>query len=475
MLPMLPEIFVVITAFTLLIADLFLPKEQKVILAPLALAGLTGAIVSLTLLLPETGDMFGGRFAFGPVTTWFKIFFLLGGMFTVALSWNNSKHERINSSGEFYTILLFTLTGMMYLISARDLLTLYISLELSTIPLFALAAWRKGNQESAEAGLKYVIYGALASALLLYGLGILYGVSGTFNLDLMRENLNATPALWLAVALITAGIGFKLTLAPFHMWAADVYQGAPTPVTAYLSVASKGAGLAFMFQIFFVVFGDQLPHWQWLIAALATVTMTLGNLVAIVQQNIKRFMAFSAISQAGYIILGFLGPFTESVPAMLYYLLIYVFTNMTVFGVIIYYSDITGKERIDDYNGLSRTNPLIALTMMIGLFSLAGIPPLSGFAGKFFLFSVAAKAGFNWLVAVAAINSTVSLYYYLRIVRQMYMEPPDENAKALPVSMIMKTTLFVAVAGTIILGVFPNFYETIHEQTSTWLALLGAN
>lgn len=473
MFPMLPEILVAVTAFSLLITDLFLPHEKKGVLAPLGLTGLAAALVSLAFLLPESGDMFGGRFAFGPVTTWFKILFLLGGIFTIALSWSANKHEKLSSPGEFYTILLFTLTGMMFLISASDLLTLYISLELSTIPLFALAAWRKGNQESGEAGLKYVIYGALASALLLYGLGVLYGASGTFDLALMRDNMSQSPALWLAMALIMAGIGFKMTLAPFHMWAADVYQGAPTPVTAYLSVASKGAGLAFMFQIFFVVFGDQLPHWQWMIAILATVTMTLGNLVAIVQQNIKRFMAFSAISQAGYIIFGFLGPYAESVPAMLYYLLIYVFTNMTVFGVIIYYSDMTGKERINDYNGLSRTNPLIALTMMIGLFSLAGIPPLSGFAGKFFLFSIAAKAGFNWLVAVAAINSTVSLYYYLRIVRQMYMEPPDENAQPLPVSIIMKTTLFVAVAGTIILGVVPNFYETIHEQTSTWLTILA--
>ncbi|MFQ5607301.1 MAG: NADH-quinone oxidoreductase subunit N [Candidatus Zixiibacteriota bacterium] len=475
MTPMLPEIIVALSAFTALLSDLFLPEKRKTLVAPMTLGGLVVALVSLILSLPDSGQMFGGRFAIGPVTTWFKIFFLAGGAFTVALTWSGDRHERLKSSGEFYTILLFTLVGMMFLISARDLITLYISLELSTIPLFALAAWRKGNRESGEAGLKYVLYGALASALLLYGLGILYGLSGQFQLDLIGPGLTASPAFWLAVALISVGVGFKLTLVPFHMWAADVYQGAPTPVTAYLSVASKSAGLAFMFQLFFIVMGDHLPGWQWLIAALATLTMTLGNLVAIVQKNIKRFMAFSSISQAGYIILGFLGPFVESVPAMLYYLLVYVFTNMAVFGVIIFYSDRTGRERIEDYNGLSRTNPLIALTMMLGLFSLAGIPPLSGFVGKFFLFNVAAKAGYNWLVAVAAINSTVSLYYYLRIVRQMYIEAPSESAERLPVSVIMKSTLLVAVVGVVLLGIAPAFYEAIHEQTSTWLTLIATN
>lgn len=464
-----PEIIVTVTAFVVLISDLFLPDERKQTLAPLALVGLLAAIAALLQLIPCSGEMFGGRFVMSSVAGWFKIVFLMGGAFTVALIWNNQKHEKLKAGGEFFSIMLFTLVGMMFLISARDLITLYISLELATIPLFALAAWKRGDSLSSEAGLKYVVYGALASGLLLYGLGLLYGITGQSELALIRDGLVTTPLFWLAVALVTGGIGFKLTLVPFHMWAADVYQGAPTPVTAYLSVASKAAGLAFMFQIFFQIMGEQLADWLWFIAILAAVTMTLGNLVAIVQNNIKRFMAFSAISQAGYLIMGFLGPYDNGVAAMLYYLLVYVFTNMGAFAVIIYYSDTTGKDQIDDYKGLSQRNPLIALAMMIALFSLAGIPPLSGFVGKLFLFSIAAKADLHWLVALAALNSTVSLYYYLRIIKAMYIRDP-ENTDPLPVGGVMKVTLTVTTVMIIALGVLPQFYETIFSQTTGWLA-----
>lgn len=470
-----PEIIIATTGFVALLADLFLPEKQKHILAPLTLVGLALGAAAVFGLMPQTAEALGGRFVFNPVAGWFKILFLLSGAFTVIFCWQSHGREKIKSDGEFYSIMLFTLVGMMFLISAADLITLYISLELATIPLFALAAWRKGDPLSGEAGLKYVIFGALASGLLLYGLGLLYGLTASANLQTISVTLASSPAspsLWLAAGLILAGIGFKITMVPFHMWAADVYQGAPTAVTAYLSVASKSAGMAFMFQLLFGVFGAYLSGWEWLIAALATATMTLGNLVAIVQNNIKRFMAFSAVSQAGYIILGFLGPFSESVPAILYYLFIYVFTNMAVFGVIIYYSDATGKENIADYNGFSRTNPVIALVMMLGLFGLAGIPPLSGFVGKFFLFNLAARAGFDWLVAVAALNSTVSLYYYLRIVRQMYMEQPDTDARRLPISRTLATTFLIATIGVALFGVIPGVYESINTHTGNWLTTL---
>jgi NADH-quinone oxidoreductase subunit N len=323
--------------------------------------------------------------------------------------------------------------------------------------------------------MKYVILGALASAFVLYGLGILYGLTGQTDLTLMSKMLatNLQPAFWLAAAMLLAGVGFKLTLVPFHMWAADVYQGAPAPVTAYLSVASKGAGLAFMFQLFFRLMGFALSDWSILLAFMAAITMTLGNVVAIVQNNIKRFMAFSAISQAGYFLLGFLGPAPQGVPAMLFYMLVYVASNLAVFAAIVWYANETGRENIDEYRGLSQTNPLIALAMMIGLFSLAGIPPLSGFVGKFFLFSVAAKAGYNWLVAIAAVNSTISLYYYLRVVRAMYIEPPAEGEPHLGISRTLATTMGVLAACVGLMGIIPAFYETISTQTITWLASLG--
>jgi NADH-quinone oxidoreductase subunit N len=474
---MLPEIVVIAAAFALLLADLGLSERGRRTLAPLALAGLAAAFAAL-LFTPQTGSLLGGRFAMDPVAWWFKLIFLLAGLITVVLSMDlldgraRLRVRGIGFRGEYYTLLLFTIAGMMYIVSARDLITLYVALELATIPLYALAAWQRDSAQSGEAGLKYVIIGALASAFILYGLGVFYGLTGTTDLAAIGRTVKSTPAFWLAAAMVLTGAGFKLTLVPFHFWAADVYQGAPMPVTAYLSVASKGAGLAFIFQLFFRLMGLHLAEWALPIAILAALTMTVGNTVAIVQQNIKRFMAFSAISQAGYLIMGFLGPFSEGVSAMIFYMLVYTVGNLAVFACIVWYSNETGREQVQDYRGLSRTNPLLALAMMVALFSLAGIPPLSGFVGKFFLFSVASKAGFHWLVAVAAVNSTISLYYYLRIVRQMYIEPVFEGATQLPVSRPMAVLTGALAVGVVLLGIIPFFYETVNAETAGWLATL---
>lgn len=481
-----PEIIVILTAFVVLGLEMFLPKDKRSILTHVALLGLTvalGAVIYLlgvsdgsTVYLSEKES--NSQFIFDPVAGWFKISFLVSAILTVMLTGDLingrfvpvvGQERKLDHRGEFYTIMLFNLAGMMFLISATNLVSLYVSLELATIPLFALVAWRRGDPMSSEAGMKYIILGATSSGILLFGLGVLYGVTGSVFFDEMRQLLQPQIAVWLAIAMVVVGVGFKLTLVPFHMWAADVYRGAPIPVTAYLSVASKAAGLAFMFQLFFRVLGGVLPDIGMAIAIVATVTMTLGNVVAIVQTNIKRFMAFSAVSQAGYLIMGFLGPDADGVSAMLFYVLVYAVSNMAVFGVIIFYLNETGREEIDDYRGLSRTNPIIALVMMLALFSLAGIPPLSGFVGKFFLFSVAAKAGFHWLVGVAAVNSTISLYYYLRIVRQMYIEPTFDDAQKIPSSPLIFSALSLSTLATIVLGIVPYFYETISRQTAGWL------
>lgn len=472
---MLPELIVIATAFLVLLVDLVFDGKKPAILSPIAMCGLAVATISLGLL-PASGEMFGGRFAMDAVAWWFKLVFLGSAMITVAISLDSFEgrvtfpESKLGSAGEYYIVMLSTISGMMYLASARDIVTLYVSLELATIPLFALTAWRRDSL-SGEAGLKYVILGALGSAILLYGFSFLYGLTGETSLaGIGKQMTTMTPAFIMAIAMITAGIGFKMTIVPFHMWAADVYQGAPTPVTAYLSVASKAAGLALMFQVFFRIMGHVLADWNMVIAVLAAATMTLGNLVAISQTNIKRFMAFSAISQAGYLILGFLGPNPNGIPAMLFYLLVYMLTNMTVFAVIVFHSSRTGSQNITDYKGFSRLNPSIALAMMVGLFGLAGIPPLSGFVGKFFLFSIASKAGFNWLVALAAVNSTISLYYYLQIVRQMYIDPPVAGAVPLKVTPALAMAILITVTGSIVLGVVPTFYEMIHSSTVGWLA-----
>ncbi len=471
---MLPEIMVVLTALAVLLADLFLDERRRGAVSVLALAGLAAAGAALPVLTPMDGAALGGQFAMDPVAWWFKLFFVLSGLVTVVLSMD-LLHGRtavrmrgIGSPGEYYTVLLLTVSGMMFLVSSRDMISLYVSLELATIPLFALAAWRREDVKSGEAGLKYVIIGALASAFILYGLGLLYGLAGQIGLDAVRS-VQGSPAFWLAAAMLIAGVGFKLTLVPFHLWAADVFEGAPMPVTAYLSVASKGTGLAFMFQLFFRGMGGWLDDWSLLIALFAAATMTLGNCAAMVQDNIKRFMAFSAISHAGVFIMGFLGPRDFGVPAMLFYLLAYIASTFGMFAGIVWYSNMTGRERICDYRGLSRTNPLMALAMMLALFSLAGIPPLSGFVGKFFLFSVAAGAGFHWLVGVAAVNSTIALYNYLRIVRQMYIEPVREGDAPPRAGVMLGAMTALLCVLVVVLGIIPFFYNAIHAGTVSWM------
>ncbi len=476
----LPEIIVITTALGILLADLFMSERARVLLAPLAAVGLLAGIIVNVAYTPTEGVLLGGRFAMDPVAWWFKILFMLSALIAVLLSideLDGRAHVRARGMGfrgEYYCIMLVSIVGMMLLVSARDLATLFVSLEVATLPLFVLAAWRRDDPKSGEAGVKYVILGALASAFIVYGFGILYGLAGSTDLDKVARSVSGTytPAFLLAVALVLAGTGFKLTIVPFHMWAADVYQGAPTPVTAFLSVASKAAGLAFAFQVMYRVFGSWVPQWGPLIAVLAALTMTLGNTVAIVQHNIKRFMAFSAISQAGYFLLGFLGGSSDGVPAMLFYMLVYIVSKLAAFGCIIWFSNETGKEQIEDYRGLSLTNPLMALALMVALFSLAGIPPLSGFVGKFFLFSIASQAGFHWLVAVAAVNSTVSLYYYLRVVRQMYIEPVDEAFAVPGKSATIGFTLALLSLAIVALGVVPVFYNQIHATTIAWLASL---
>lgn len=474
MILMAPELVLILTAFSVLILDFAFLKGDKKNLLYLALFGIA---VSTGFLFDAWGGVdtwLGGRFAVDTIGTWFKLIFLLATFLTLTFSSISftSQEAPLTNRGEFIFVLLMALTGMMFLISSRDLVSLYVSLELATIPLFALTAWAR-SEKSGEAGLKYLAMGALGSAFLLYGMGLLYGLTGQTDINLIAKVLTAGPATWLAAGLITAGIGFKLTLFPFHMWAPDAYEGAPPLVTAYLSVASKAAGLALAFQFFYRVFWTELPAWNLVIAISATATMTLGNFAAITQNNLKRFMAYSAISQAGYLIIGFMGRGAADVQAMVFYLLVYVVTNLAVFGILILHIQETGNEDISGLKGFSRTNPLFAFIMMLGLFGLAGIPPLSGFVGKFFLFSVAAKYGFYWLVAVAAINSTVSLYYYLRVVRQMYIEDPGPSQKALKLKPLLALGLFVSTAASILVGLVPSLYESIGISAQNWIQLFS--
>ena len=474
MMLMMPEFVLILTAFLVLVVDFVFLKGDKKVLLYLALIGIA---ISSGFLFESWGTVdswLGGRFAVDTISSWFKLIFLLTTFLTLTFSSISfeSKKSPLTHRGEFLFVLLMTLIGMMFLISSRDLVSLYVSLELATIPLFALTAWAR-SEKSGEAGIKYLAVGALGSAFLLFGMSFLYGLTGQTDLSLIAKGLSVNPMTWFVAGMILAGVGFKLTLFPFHMWAPDAYEGAPTLVTGYLSVASKAAGLALGFQFFYRVFWTQIASWNLIMAIFATITMTLGNFAAVTQNNLKRFMAYSAISQAGYLLIGFMGRSAADVQAMVFYMLVYVVTNLAVFAILILHIQETGNEDISGLIGFSRTNPFYAFAMMLALFGLAGIPPLSGFVGKFFLFSVAAKYGFYWLVVVAALNSTVSLYYYLRVVRQMYIEDPTKSEKSLEMKPLMTAGLLVVTLASVVVGLVPHIYESVGVSAQSWIQLFS--
>ena len=374
--------------------------------------------------------------------------------------------------GEFYELLLVTLFGMYLMISSRHFLMFVIGLETASLPLAAMVAFDKNRYESHEAAIKYILTAVFSSAVFMMGLSFVYGLSGSLyfsdiaNAVLVSGN---SVALVIALAFVISGIGFKLSLVPFHLWTADVYQGAPTSVTSYLSVISKGSAafafLVILWQVFGAVYADA---WEWMLYALIILTITIGNLFAMRQRNLKRFLAFSSISQAGYIMLGVIA-FTLTSQmgkaALMYYILVYIFSNLAAFGVIGAIENKTGKVSMDDYNGLSKTNPWLSMTMMLAMFSLAGIPPFAGFFSKFFIFTSALNTGsvaIYVLVLIALINTIVSLYYYLLVVKAMYInteEPCQIETFRSPLSE--RAAMWVCVAGIIGLGLVSFFYDSL--------------
>jgi len=448
---MAPEIAISSTAFLILISDIF--TKNKVLNYILATLGTALAFFFLCTLIDAESSLLGGRFTINSPAMGFKFIFVTTAFVSIVFAQYQSKKLKLDSLGEFFTLLLFCVTGMMFLVSSTDMITLFISLELSTLPLFILSAWQKHKYKSMEAALKYVLLGALSSAVLLFGIAILYGLTGSVELNEISTNLPKVP-LYFALTLVFTGVGFKVTAFPFHQWSPDVYENAPTSITSFLSIASKAAGVAFFFKIFFEMLGPIHMDLQFVYLIAAVATMCFGNLVAIPQTNIKRFMAYSSIAHAGFIFMGFLLNTPEAKSAIIFFFIAYLVSNLTIFGVISFVESESGKTDIKDYAGLSVKRPAYALAMLIALFSLAGIPPLSGFLGKFYLMKIAAEGGFYWLVAVAAINSTISLYYYLQIIRQMYVVKSDnEFGEKAPMSF--NIILLLLTLGTVVLGLFP--------------------
>ena len=407
----------------------------------------------------KTGAILNGAFVYDGISWFSKIIFLSGAVITGLLSIDTIKVKE-RHAGAYYAILGASTLGMMVLASSMELVTMYVGLELATISLYALSAIYKKDDRSLEAGIKYLILGALSSGILLYGISLVYGAAGTTYIGrilAISPQLIAVPLFIIAVIFILLGIGFKLSMVPMHVWTPDVYQGAPTPITGFISVASKAAGFIFAIRIFTYAFMPLNSIWVPIVSVIAFFTMTIGNLAAIPQKNLKRMLAYSTISQAGYLLVGFVGASVTGVSSVLFYLFIYTFTNLAAFGVLVVFSNKTGSDELDDYAGLAQREPLLALVFMLALLSLAGIPPMAGFAGKFYLFYSAMQEGYLWLVIAGALNSTISLYYYLLILKRMYILDPNKD-KPMPKIKLPITAVFaliISIAVILLFGIFP--------------------
>ena len=454
---LLPELVLTSGALVLLAVDVMISKKSQGLLMWLALGivAVTGAA-----MLPLAGinvTVARGLMAVGAFAFFFKVVFLVTAALTILMSSRYLEVENVRC-GEYYFLILCATLGMMVMASAVDLIAIFIGLETMAVSFYILAGYLKPSRRSNEASVKYFLLGAFSLGLLLYGMSILYGLTGTTNLHGIMEVLEGSvvsPILLMAIVLVIAGVGFKIAAVPFHMWAPDVYEGAPTPVTAFLSVGSKAASFAMVLRIFQEALPSLKDEWQSLFWILAVLTMTVGNISALTQSNLKRMLAYSSIAHAGYVLMGVVVGTPWGIQAMLIYMVVYVFMQLGAFAVVVMMrrKDIVGDE-LKDLSGLYFRNPIAAVAMLLFLLSLGGIPPTAGFMGKFWLFGAAIDAGFYWLAILAVANSAVSLYYYIRVVVFMWMK---EEAVGSPIIVqpALAVTLVIGVVGTVLLGIYP--------------------
>lgn len=384
------------------------------------------------------------------------------GMLIISLqSWSWLKeHKHVP---EFYMLLLSTMLGMFFMISGGNLLMFYLGLELSTIPLAAAANFDLTKRRSSEAAMKLIFSSAFASALLLFGISMIYGTTGSLTFSELPQNITGDPLQIFAFILILAGFCFKISVAPFHLWTADVYEGAPVAVTSFLSVISKGAVLFVFVSVLYTVFRPIAGVWFLMFFILSLLTIFTGNLFAIRQNNFKRFLAFSSIAQIGFILIGISGSSPEGSAAVVYFVLIYLFSNLAAFGVVSVVSSATGKESISDYKGFYKTNPVLSWVLTIALFSLAGVPPTAGFFGKYFLLFAGAAKGNYWLISIAALNLVISFYYYLRIVKAIFMDSNEQPIERIAIPLFPRLALYACMIGVITVGFVSPIYDYIHS------------
>ena len=463
------EMVLLAIALILIIAEILIPKQKKSSAVHLAIF-LFGIHTALGFFPLEESSLFGGMFRTNSLIHFFKNVLNIG-VFIILLQsadWIQEKVVQLNRSTEFFILLFFSLLGMYFMISAGDFLMFYIGLELSTIPVAALAAFELVKRSSSEAGIKLILSAALASGVSLFGISLLYATSGSIYFHDIIEVISPNNLTILGLVLFFGGLSFKISLVPFHFWTADVYEGAPISIASYLSVISKGAAVFILMILLFTVLRPLMEIWENMIYAVALVTMFVGNLFALRQQNMKRFLAFSSIAQAGFILLGLITGTQLGTASVVYFVLIYIFSNLAAFGVVQAISLKTGKENIDDYNGLYRTNPKLSLIMLLALFSLAGIPPVAGFFGKFFLYTAAASEGYYLLVFLAVVNVTISLYYYLMVVRAMFIRTSENPIPFFNNKLYMRLGLGITVIGILVMGLYSPLYDYIFELSAVF-------
>ncbi len=459
----LPEILLLVLGFVVIGADLVVGEPRKRVLGGLATIGLVGILAVIAL---QTASLLGpdadARPALGSMVRadltaqLFRIMFVTAAALTCLIAID---FKSLRQSGEFYGLVIFATLGMDLMAASNDIIMLYVSLETTSIALYLLAGYLRESPRSTEAGMKYFLFGAFTSTILLYGLSLIYGFTGQTEFSAVVGALNAlgpagTLPTIVALILVLVGFGFKVAAVPFHMWTPDVYEGAPTPITAFVSVASKAAGFAVLVRVFLLMFTPVQDQWVGLIAGLSVLTMTLGNLLAIPQRNIKRLLAYSSIAQAGYALIGVAAVGTLGVASVLYYLAAYVLTNITAFAVVVVTTNVLGTENLYEMAGLSRRSFGLAFAMMLAMLSLGGVPPLAGFFAKFYVFQAAVSAGLVWLAVIGVLNTIVALYYYLIVIKVIWVSPSagEETPASLPFTL--RAGLALTTIGILFLGVF---------------------
>ncbi len=466
----LPELIICATGLIVLTIGFLSPRSLGRLLAYLSLAGIIVAFLSVLALWGRTEQGFSRMMVLDSFALFFQAIFLLAAGVTVLVSLDYMVQEDLEHY-EYYALMLFATFGMMIMSASQDLIMIFLGLETMSIAIYVLAGWRKDHPKGHEAALKYLLLGAFSGAFLLYGIALIYGGTGTTHLKGIADFLAQGGAggtrylLLLGAALLVVGFGFKVASVPFHMWTPDVYDGAPAPITAYMAAGVKAAAFAAFLRVFLYSLGSLQADWSLILWVLAAATMTLGNVVAIAQENIKRMLAYSSIAHAGYILVGMAAGGDMASASVLFYLLAYTLMNMGAFGVVILFGR-KGEENIliEDYRGMGTRYPVLGAAMALFMFSLAGIPPTAGFMGKFYVFSAAVAKGYIWLVVIAVLNSLVSVYYYFRVTMKIYMQPSEKESEGVALRPAMGVALALMAFGTLWVGVFPNTYLDLAKQ-----------